>query len=248
MRIRVSIRYMPELSVENVSVALSGNVILSGVSFAIEKGDFLCITGPNGAGKSTLLKALLGILPVQQGNVLYFGSPLGERSVRSRIGYLPQRSIGINPIVPATSLEVVLLGVMAKKKFPKRATETDRECARAALRELGADELRDKLYSTLSGGQQQKVLLARCLVGSPDLLVMDEPSTALDPESREDFFKLVKRLNRSKGLTMLIVTHDMDYVGRFANKLLVLDRSVQYFGAAEEYLHMHHLTHHHDYE
>jgi zinc transport system ATP-binding protein len=239
---------MRELSVENVSVSLGGNVILSGITFAIDKGDFLCITGPNGAGKSTLLKALLGLIPMEKGAVSYFGSAVNDQSVRNRIGYLPQRSIGINPIVPATSLEVVLLGIMAKKKFPKRAFEADRECARSALRELGAGALEDRLYSTLSGGQQQKVLLARCLVGTPDLLIMDEPATALDPESREDFFGLVERLNRTRGLTILIVTHDMDYVGRFASKLLVLDRSIQYFGNAEEYLHKHHLTHHHDYE
>lgn len=234
------------LSVQQISVRIGESVLLDAIDFFLEKGDFLCITGPNGAGKTTLLKAILGLIPITSGSLEFLGK--GVSSIpREYVGYLPQKNSSVNPLFPATVEEVVALGILAGKKFPKRITAEDRKSARESLESLHICDLRHRSFRNLSGGQQQKVLLSRALVRRPQLLIMDEPSTALDPGSREDFFRLIEKLNKEEGITVMIVTHDMDYVGHYANKLLMIDRKMVYSGPAEDFLHKHHITHHHDY-
>jgi zinc transport system ATP-binding protein len=228
-----------------ITVKIGRSSLLDDVSFSVEKGDFLCITGPNGAGKTTLLKTLLGLLPIASGEIAFFGETFDLSKHRGRIGYLPQKNVSVNPLFPVTSEEVVLLGLMTMKRMPKRATAEDRVRAHQTLGLFGAEELSARSYTELSGGQQQKVMLARALVHQPEIVFFDEPSTALDPESREEFFALLQNLHKEQGLTIVMVTHDMDYVGHYATTLLSLDRTVQYFGPAKEFLHKHHITHHH---
>lgn len=235
------------ISVKNLTVSIGESRLLDGVTFSVFQGDFLCVTGPNGAGKTTLLKALLGLLSPSSGSIELFGVSVSQLIPRDRIGYLPQKNITINPLFPATVEEVVILGILAGKKFPKRMLKEDYRVAESALSALGICDLRYRSFRKLSGGQQQKVLLARALVRQPEMLILDEPSTALDPQSREEFFQLVEKLNAKQGVTVIIVTHDMDYVGHYASTLLMLDRKVLYFGSAESFLHTHHITHHHDY-
>lgn len=234
------------ISVKNVRVSIEDSTLLNDITFNVIRGDFVCITGPNGAGKTTLLKTLLGLLTPSSGTISMFGMDFSVGVPREKIGYLPQKNTTINPLFPATVEEVVTLGVLSGKSFPKRVTAQDRAMAEGALASLNICELRRQPFRQLSGGQQQKVLLARALVRSPELLILDEPSTALDPGSREDFFRLVEKLNKEQGITILIVTHDMDYVGHYASTLLMLDRKVLYFGQAEPFLNKHHITHHHD--
>ncbi len=238
---------MQAIDVIGLTVRLGGSDILKDVTFSVASGEFVCITGPNGAGKTTLLKALLGITPTVSGEMRFFGDLAPLAAGRSRIGYLPQKNVSVNPLFPASAEEVVLTGLMADRSFPKRLRSDDRVMAREALALLDVEDLASRPFSELSGGQQQRVLLARALVNRPELLLLDEPSTALDPESREEFFALLKALNREQRITVAIVTHDMDYVGRYATKLLVIDRKVAYFGDAEAFLHEHRITHHHDY-
>lgn len=237
---------MALIEVKNLTVKIGESLLLEDVSFVVEKGEFLCITGANGAGKTTLLKAILGLIPTTSGTISLFGRNR-DSSARSRIGYLPQKNITINMLTPATALEVVVLGALSKKSFPKMVRKSDWDKARETLALFGAQDLAEKSFQKLSGGQQQRVLLARALMNDPEILCMDEPSTALDPNSREEFFRLVEKLNVSGGVTVLIVTHDMDYVGHYADTMLMLDRKVLYFGTAEAFLHKHHITHHHDY-
>ncbi len=238
---------MALIEVKNLTVKIGESVLLEDVSFVVEKGDFLCITGANGSGKTTLLKAVLGLIPMTSGTIKIFGSDF-TKIARGRIGYLPQKNVTINMLAPATALEVVVLGMLSKKSFPKMVQKSDWDRARDTLRMFGAENFAEKSFQKLSGGQQQKVLLARAFVNEPEILFMDEPSTALDPNSREEFFRLVEKLNVSRGVTIVIVTHDMEYVGHYADTMLMLDRSVLYFGSADTFLHQHHITHHHDYE
>lgn len=238
---------MSLIEVKNLTVKIGEAVLLEDVSFVVEKGDFLCITGANGAGKTTLLKAMLGLVPVASGMIKMCGADFSKID-RGRIGYLPQKNVTINMLAPATVEEVVALGVLSKKRFPKRMQKSDWGKARETLQLFGMESLAEQSFQKLSGGQQQRVLLARSFVNVPEILFLDEPSTALDPNSREEFFRLVEKLNVSNGVTVVIVTHDMDYVGHYADTMLMLDRSVVYFGPSEAFLHKHHITHHHDYE
>ncbi|EKE11359.1 MAG: hypothetical protein ACD_15C00101G0007 [uncultured bacterium] len=218
------------IKVENLSFSYGQSEILKNISFVVEKGDFVGLAGPNGAGKTTLVKALLGLLSPTQGKIEFFERKHGVFSDWGKIGYLPQKNPTINPLFPATVSEIVSLGLLSQKKWPKRLTAADKKKTDAVLRQLDILHLEKKMFSELSGGQQQKTLLARSLASNPEILIFDEPSTALDPESRESFFSLMQHLNEKHQITIILITHDTSYIGRYANKLLYLDKELIYFG------------------
>lgn len=226
---------MLPIDVKNLTVKYGKSIALDDVSFSVEVGDFVGLAGPNGAGKTTLVKAILGLLPVESGEIFLFGEHLRAFSSCHKIGYLPQKNFVSNHLFPATVEEVVLLGLLSKKSFPKRISQEDRALIQETLKELGIEDIRSRAFSDLSGGQHQRVVLARALVQQPELLLFDEPSTALDPRSRDDFFQLLEKLNREKRITIVFITHDTTYIQKYANKILYLDRSVIYFGTTKEF-------------
>lgn len=223
------------ITTNSLSVNYDKSEALSDVSFSIERGDFVGLAGPNGAGKTTLVKAILGLLPLATGNIELFGQSQKEFTAWGKIGYLPQKASTINPLFPATVQEIVTLGLLSGQNFPKRLSKTDEEQTDNVLRELAIGDLKNRMFSDLSGGQQQKVLLARALVSKPEVLIFDEPSTALDPESREAFFKMLQRLNKEKGITILFITHDTGYIGQYANKLMYIDKNLIYYGMFSDF-------------
>ncbi|NCT54397.1 metal ABC transporter ATP-binding protein [Candidatus Falkowbacteria bacterium] len=223
------------ITIKNLSFNYGQTEILKDISFAVESGDFIGLAGPNGAGKTTLIKVILGLLPITKGEIELFDKQQKNFSDWSKIGYLPQKLATINSLFPATVNEVVALGLLSGKTLPKRITKNDQKKVGAILEELGISDLKKRMLSELSGGQQQKVFLARALVSSPEILIFDEPSTALDPESRESFFKLIKKLNEKKGIAILLITHDTSYIGKYANKFLYVDKELIYFGKFSDF-------------
>lgn len=223
------------IQVNNISVNYGNTDALTEISFSIERGDFVGLAGPNGAGKTTLVKAILGLLPLSKGSIELFGESQKLFTAWGKIGYLPQKASTINPLFPATVHEIVTLGLLSEQKIPKRLSKKDVVQTNTVLHELGIGHLKNRMFSELSGGQQQKVLLARALVSRPEVLIFDEPSTALDPESREAFFKMLERLNKEKGITILFITHDTSYIGQYANKLMYIDKNLIYYGMFSDF-------------
>jgi zinc transport system ATP-binding protein len=225
----------PIIEVKNLSIRYGATEAVNNISCSIEKGDFIGLVGPNGGGKTTLAKTILGLIPSHSGKILLFGENLKGFTDYSKIGYLPQKHTGINPLFPAAVAEVILLGILSVKKWPKKINQNDWRKVDNLCESLGIANLKDKLISELSGGQQQKVMLARALVSEPELLILDEPSTALDPASREDFFTRLKELNSQKQTTIILITHDTGYIGQYANKLLYIDRKLVFFGKIADF-------------
>jgi len=223
------------IETKNLSVCYGQTEALKDISFTIEKGDFVGLAGPNGAGKTTLIKAILGLLPISKGEIRLFGKTKKRFDDWGKIGYLPQKFSTINALFPATVNEVVMLGLLSQKKFPKKITANDQKKVNDILQELKISDLKKRRLSELSGGQQQKALLARALVSSPEILIFDEPSTALDPESRESFFQLIQKLNKQSGVAIVLITHDTGYIGQYANKLLYIDKNLIYFGKFSDF-------------
>jgi len=223
------------VDVENLFIRYGRTEAVRDVSFKIEKGDFIGLVGPNGSGKTTLAKAILGLLPVSSGKILLFGQPQEIFSDFSKIGYLPQKQTGINSLFPATVEEVVSLGLLSTKRAPKIVTRKDNRKVAEILNTLQIAPLKNKMLSELSGGEQQRVLLARALVSKPELLIFDEPSTALDPESRNQFFELAQKMNKEDKTTIILITHDTGYIGKYANKLLYIDRKLIFFGKISDF-------------
>lgn len=221
--------------VEGLSLAYEGVDALCDVSFSVEGGSYVGIVGPNGSGKSTLIRCILGLVPPDRGGVSLFGTPLDSFDQWQRVGYLPQGLQHFNPHFPATVGEVVGLGLMAGRNFPRRPSAGDAVAVERALELMGIGGIRDRLIGELSGGLRQRVLLARALVHEPELLVLDEPTTALDPETRDGFYRTIRELNRVRGTTVILVTHDSGTIGRHASRLLYLDKRVVFYGGFDDF-------------
>lgn len=213
----------------------NGAEVLDKVSFRVRQGDYLGIVGPNGSGKSTLVKTILGLNRPTHGTVTLFGIPQEQFGDWRKIGYLPQRLKFFNPNFPATVEELVRLGLLAGKNFPKRRAKGDDAAVEETLAIMGIADIRKRLIGELSGGQQQRALLARAIVGRPELLIMDEPTTALDPETRERFYELLQLLNRQRDTTVILVTHDTWSIGKYATRFLYIDKRVVFDGTFDQF-------------
>ncbi len=219
---------MKLIELKQVSISYDhGNQAVKNVSFSVESGDYLCIVGENGSGKSTLIKGLLGLQPLQAGTVRFI-PPMS----RDQIGYLPQK-VQVQRDFPASVREVVLSGCLRRGLFYSRA---DKQTAAENMQLLNIFQLRDQSYRELSGGQQQRVLLARALCAAGKMLVLDEPVTGLDPVVTQELYALLKKLNRSRDLTIVMVSHDIAAAVQYANKILHMDQTVRFFGTTRDYL------------
>lgn len=223
------------VTTENLSFRFNGVEILSDITFTLEKGEFLGIVGPNGSGKTTLIRLLLGLIKPTGGTITLFGQSADVFREWRKIGYLPQKIAAFNPHFPATVEEIVALGLLAGKSFPRRVARGDRRSIDEAMALVDITSIRNKLIGELSGGQQQRVLIAKALVAGPELLILDEPTTALDPEGRERFFATLKGLNRDRKVTIIMITHDIGTIGLHASKLLYLDKSLIFFGGFDDF-------------
>ncbi len=204
---------MAYLTCTDLSVGYGGSPVVSGIDFSIGAGDALFVVGENGAGKSTLLKTLLGLLPPISGSISF-----GDGATAGEIGYLPQRNESQRDF-PASAWEIALSGrasCLGRRPFYSKA---DRAATEQAMRRVGAFELREAPFGSLSGGQQQRVLLARALALEPLLLVLDEPTTGLDPKATEALYETVDEL-RAAGAGVLAVTHDVDVALPHATQVL----------------------------
>lgn len=221
---------MALISCKDVSLGYEGSVVLEDVDFQIDKGDYLCIVGENGSGKSTLIKGLLGLKKPLHGEIT-----LGDDLSPDEIGYLPQQT-AIQRNFPASVFEVVLSGRINQMKRRPFYSKQDKEAATEKMRLMGIESLKNRSYQELSGGQQQRVLLARALCATQKLLLLDEPSSGLDPVVTSDFCNLIKKINREQGITIVMVSHDIHTTARYASHVLHLGKRQLFFGKTREYL------------
>lgn len=221
---------MALLSLKKLKLGYDDNVVIKDASFALEEGDFACVVGANGSGKSTLIRGILGLIKPQAGRVEY-GGDLDH----TKIGYLPQESRADSNF-PATVEEVVLSGCLGHMQFRPFYHRDERDHAASSLKTLGISKLKKKSFSSLSGGQKQKVLLARSLSATERLLILDEPSNNLDYASRKDFYKTLKRLNKDHNLTIIMITHDLDADDLIGNKVIAISDGVVKMTTTEKYL------------
>ena len=201
---------------------------LEGVNLSIYKQDFLGIIGPNGGGKTTLLKVILGLVKPAQGKVEVLGD-VPEKS-RKFIGYVPQFVL-FDRDFPASVWDVVLMGRLGQRGWGKRYSNEDKEAAVEALKKVGMFEFKDRQIGKLSGGEQQRVLVARALVSRPKILLLDEPMANIDTSMRAEFYELLEEL-RSK-IAIVLVSHDLSAISIYVNKIACLNRKLFYHDSKE---------------
>jgi len=223
------------VELENVTVAFGRTVALQDVSLHVRRGEFVGIVGPNGSGKTTLLRTVLGLVRPVRGQVRVLGTAIDRLgSVRHRLGYVPQLA-SIDVRFPVHVIDVVLMGRYGQIGLLRRPSAADRDAARAALARVGMADLADRQIGQLSGGQRQRVLIARALAVEPEILLLDEPATGVDPVTSNSLYELLNQLHE-EGITILMVSHDVGVVSEYVDQVACLNRRLVVHGRPEEVL------------
>ena len=220
---------MSLIDIKNLSLGYDGNIVLKNVNLKIEENAFLCVVGPNGSGKSTLIKGILGLIKPISGTITF------NNLKQNFIGYMPQET-KVDSNFPASVLEIVLSGTLNKKSASLFYTKEDKKLAIKNLKILGIKNLKNKHFSELSGGQRQKVLLARSLCATSKLLILDEPSNNLDSKSKKNLYDILTNLNKNYNITIIMITHDLDHNNLIGNKILSLREDDIFYGTTEDFI------------
>ena len=223
---------MIAVQTEKLAVALGNNPVLIDIDCQIHEGEYVAILGPNGAGKTVFIKVLLGLIRPTAGEVLVFGQT-PDKVVPAWLGYVPQVKT-LDRSFPALAVELVVTGLTQRwQPWPSRA---EKQAASQALAQVGAGHLAERPVANLSGGELQRVYIARALVRRPRLVLLDEPVTGVDTVGETDFYRVLESFRQESGATIIMVTHDWEIAARTACHVLVLNRRVIGFGTPAEVL------------
>ncbi|MFG6117099.1 metal ABC transporter ATP-binding protein [Halobacillus sp. MO56] len=223
------------LELNDVSFKYEKETVVKDVSMTIEEGQFFGLVGPNGSGKSTLIKLMLGLLKPTRGSIKLFGEPVRNFKHWEDIGFVSQKANSFNSGFPATVLEVVKTGLVSKTGMFRFYNKKDREKAMQALKTVEMEAYFNHNIGELSGGQQQRVFIARALVSDPKFLILDEPTVGVDAKHVADFYKLLRKLNREEGITLLMVSHDIGTITEHASHVVCMNKTIHFHGASHEY-------------
>ena len=220
---------MKLIELKKLNIGYGNKVVCKDINFTIEQGQYICVVGENGSGKSTLLKTILGLNKAISGKITF------NEEMCKGIGYLPQQT-EIQRDFPAIVMEVIMSGFLGKMGLRPFYSKAEKEKANVIAKTLEIDGLLRKGFKELSGGQQQRVLLARALCATDNILVMDEPVNALDAKTIKKFYQLIKKLNKENGLTIIMVSHNLDTVISSASHIIYLKDKMEFAGTKEEFL------------
>jgi zinc transport system ATP-binding protein len=217
----------PVLEVQGVAVARSGDVVIENANFTINHGDYVGIVGPNGGGKTTLLLAILKFIPHSQGVIRLFGQDIDKLSTWEKIAYIPQHATNFDPMFPLTVRELVSLGRIQKGKIGRRFSHEDWDAVAESIKFMGLQKLENRRIGELSGGEKQRVFVAKALTRNPEIIFLDEPVVSVDAATQEKFYKRLSDLNAEQNTTILIVTHDLTSVFCRMSKVLCVNKYVE---------------------
>lgn len=221
---------MAQLTCTDLTLGYEGVPVVTHLSFSVEAGAYLYIVGENGSGKSTLMKAILRLKAPMSGTI-----ETGDGLHPDEIGYLPQQT-AVQRDFPASVEEIVRSGCLNRSGFRPFYSKKEKALAVRNMERLGIAHLAKCCYRELSGGQQQRVLLARALCATQKMLLLDEPVTGLDPKAQTELYELIAELNKRDGITILMVSHDMEATAKYASQVLHISKTPLYFESKEAYL------------
>ncbi len=226
----------PLIEFKHVDFAYQQHTVLEDIDFSVHEGEFVGIIGPNGSGKSTLLKLMLGLLQPQKGQVSLSGQTVVVGKNTAEFGYMPQKITQLETRFPITVEEVVQLGLVHSHAFLPFISKKDHQAVEKALKTVDLLPYSKRLITQLSGGQQQRVFIAKALAAQPKLLILDEPTVGVDAESQEEFYTLLTKLNTELGITIILVSHDIDVVMSEVKTVLCLNKTLIYHGSSSKFL------------
>jgi len=223
------------IEIKQLSYRYEKDLVLENINLSIPEGAFLAIVGPNGSGKSTLLKLILGLLRIQKGEILLFGQEISKFKDWQQIGYVSQKANSFNSGFPATVFEVVASGLTKKLGMFRFFKKEHAQIVMEALQAVGMEKYQKRNIGELSGGQQQRVFIARALVSKPKLLILDEPTVGVDAETVDAFYQMLDELNHQRGITLMLVTHDIGTISDKVSHVACLNKKLYFHGDAEEF-------------
>lgn len=228
------------IRIENLGFDYGEGWVFHKLNLEITKGDFVAVIGANGAGKSTLLKMLAQVTAPTEGNIYYYGTPIEKFSGWDKIGYVPQNPAKQQRNFPISVREVIALGLLHKDSLLHRLNQADKQRLEKLLRSFQLENLQHRKIGELSGGQQQRVFLARAMVKQPEILLLDEPATGVDTAAKISLYSMLKRINREDGVTIVMVSHDLELAADAARNALCLDHGICFWGEVHAALKHHH--------
>lgn len=223
------------IEIRNLNVKYpNGVTALEDINLDICESDLVALIGPNGAGKSTLLKVILGLIKPTSGSIKLFGCADLGKNLKS-VGYVPQTALVRDPTLPFTVYETVMMGRTPVVGLLHGLSKRDRQKVDEVLRLFGIYELKDRKIGQLSGGQSQRVFLAKAMVAEPKLLLLDEPTSGVDMTSKREFYSILERLNKERHIAVILSSHDVGVVTKIANRVLCINRSQFFCGPNHEF-------------
>lgn len=214
------------VDINHLSLGYEKQTVINDITFSVDDNDFIIVLGSNGVGKSTLIKGMLGLIKPISGDIKYY---------IDNVGYMPQET-RVDPNFPASVMEVILSGFVHKMKLRPFHNKQDKAKALEIMEILKISDLKKKNFCELSGGQRQKVLLARSLCATDKLLILDEPSNNLDQKSKSEFYTILKHLNEGHHIAIIMITHDIDNDSLIGNKVLALRTDGYFYGKTDDYM------------
>lgn len=215
---------------KNVDLGYGKKKIATNLNWSIYQGDFLGIVGPNGSGKTTILRGILGILRPQRGEIVFHNN--GQQI---RIGYVPQRE-ALDPIMPFTIYDIVMMGRYGRLGLFKIPGKADKAKVRESLEHMDIGDLAEVSFKELSGGQKQRALIARAIASEPNVLILDEPTNGMDLSSRIGILDLIKHFHNEHNLSIIMVTHLLNDVANYVERIALVERNIFQIGAVDEIL------------
>ncbi|WP_099352249.1 metal ABC transporter ATP-binding protein [Fredinandcohnia onubensis] len=226
------------LKIKDLSFRYEEQTVLENINLVVPQGSFLAIVGPNGSGKTTLLKSILGLVKLQEGSIELFGTPISKFKDWPKIGFVSQKANSFNSGFPATVFEVVSSGLTAKLGLFNFFKYEHKKKVMDALQSVGMEKFLYRNIGELSGGQQQRVFIARSLVSEPDLLILDEPTVGVDAQTVQTFYNMLEDINKNKGITLILVTHDVGTISEKVSHVACLNKHLHFHGSADEFEHV----------
>lgn len=226
------------IEIENVSFSYDNKKdVLRDINLQIHKGDYIGFVGPNGSGKTTLIKIIVGLFKSKSGSIKIFGKDISEFKDWHKIGYVPQIIANFDNNFPTTVFDVVMMGRYSKKNFWQRSKkEEDKKKTQEALEKVAMWQDRDRLIGDLSGGQLQRVFIARALVNEPEVIFLDEPTAGIDEKSQESFYELLQELNKEMGITLVMVSHDIGRLTQEVMHIVCVNQTLTCHTTPEEFI------------
>lgn len=223
------------IAIQDLFYRYEKDTVLENINLSVPEGAFLAIVGPNGSGKSTLLKLILGLMKPQKGKITLFGQDISEFKDWEKVGYVSQKANSFNSGFPATVFEVVSSGLTKKIGMFHFFKKEDKHKVIEALRAVGMEGFTGRNIGELSGGQQQRVFIARALVSEPSLMILDEPTVGVDAQNVNSFYQMLEDLNKNRGITLLLVTHDVGTISEKVTHVACINKKLHFHGDSHEF-------------